>query len=88
MVIINRKKKKNPDIFWIRYLVGTTKGLDHRFRTRSLPRFVLRPAAIFVNYVYNVKITQYFMPLATPLIVTLPRVAREPAHTKESGPVP
>ena len=80
--------RKNPDIFWIRYWVRTTKDLDHWFRTRGLPSFVLRPAAIFVNYAYNVKITQYFRPLATPIIVTLPRAAREPAYTKGSGPVP
>lgn len=40
----------------------------------------MRPAAMFVNCVYPMKITQKFRQLGVPLIVIFLRTAREPAH--------
>jgi hypothetical protein len=60
-------------------------------RTRHFPHKTLeqrfQSAAIFVNYMYNIKITQQFKRLGIPLDVIFPRAAREPAHNNGCGPL-
>ena len=66
------------------------KHLNHRSLNRGP-----RSAAIHVNYVYTVKVTQYLKPSDITLTAIFPRVAREAAiknvvlcHKKAEEPLP
>ena len=52
------------------------------------PRFNVRPAATFVNYVGTIKITQKFRRLVIPLMHIFPLATRELAYSDGRGPVP
>jgi hypothetical protein len=60
--------------------------LEHGSPKRGPPRWIMRPAATFVNYRYNIRITQEFRWLGISLVVIFPLVAREPAHNTVCGP--
>jgi hypothetical protein len=68
-------------------------GVDHGSPTRntrvacSPPRCVMRPAAIFVNYVYDIKITQKYRRISVPLSMIFTREALEPTHGDVCGPL-
>ena len=47
-----------------------------------------RPAVIFVDCVYTIKMTQYFRRLGNITYVIFPRAVRNPAHGNVCGPLP
>ena len=47
------------------------------FPNRRQPDYIIWHAAIFVNYVYTVEVTQYFRLFGIAIFVTLPHSARE-----------
>jgi len=51
-------------------------------------RFYYMAAAIFVNCLYTIKITQYSRRLGVPVTVIVARPVREAAHNNGCGPVP
>lgn len=70
------------------YRRNSLHGLNRRFLTRGQPVCIMRPAATFVNYLHNIKITKKLRLLARPLTVIFPRAGREPIHRKVHGPFP
>lgn len=62
--------------------------LNYGFTTRGPPGCIMRPAATFINYVYNTKITQTFRRLDMPLTVIFISAAHKPTHNNGSGPLP
>ena len=67
-------------------LIHTLNVQNMCLQTRGFPRCIIWPSATFVKYGYTIKISQLFSRLVIPLIVTLPRGAREPAQYNECGP--
>jgi len=53
----------------------------------SLPGCIMQPAVTFVNYVYTIKILQYFRHMGIPLTAIFLCTTHEPAHNNGCGPL-
>jgi hypothetical protein len=63
-------------------------SLNHGSSTRNPPGYIIRPAAVYANYVYIIKMPQWFRQGGVPSIVIFSHAACEPAHNKGCGRLP